>query len=138
MSAERNGQITGPIVFCTFVTCPQEKNGFHCANKGCRKKANAHRLPIPLWPNKWLHQTQLEDPKAPATQNPLIGGLMMRCLYMTPAAWGVPTTSERGAESEVAHKWAKWLHDPCRPGGSHPFRVGGRIRGGQQVGRVAT
>ena len=26
--------------------------------------------------------------------------------YITPAAWGVPTTSERGAESEVAHNWA--------------------------------
>ena len=39
--------------------------------------------------------------------------------YITPAAWGVPTTSERGAESEVAHKWAKWLHKPCRLGGPH-------------------
>ena len=27
--------------------------------------------------------------------------------YITPAAWGVPTASERGAESEVAHKWAR-------------------------------
>ena len=26
--------------------------------------------------------------------------------YITPPAWGVPTASERGAESEVAHKWA--------------------------------
>ena len=25
---------------------------------------------------------------------------------MTPTAWGVPTASERGAKSEVAHKWA--------------------------------
>ena len=36
--------------------------------------------------------------------------------YITPAAWGVPTASERGAESEVAHKWARWLHNPCRLG----------------------
>ena len=29
--------------------------------------------------------------------------------YITPAAWGIPSASERGAESEVAHKW---LHNP--------------------------
>ena len=34
--------------------------------------------------------------------------------YITPAAWGVPTASERGAESEAAHKWARWLHNLCR------------------------
>ena len=54
------------------------------------------------------------------------------------AAWGVPTASERGAESEVAHKWARWLHNPCRLGCPHRFRGGGRIRGGPQVGKVAT
>ena len=27
--------------------------------------------------------------------------------YLTPAVSGIPTASERGAESEVAHKWAK-------------------------------
>ena len=58
--------------------------------------------------------------------------------YITPAAWGVPTASERGAESEVAHKWARWLHNPCRLGGPHRLRAGGRIRGGPQVGKVAT
>ena len=51
---------------------------------------------------------------------------------------GVPTASERGAESEVAHKWARWLHNPCRLGGPHRFRAGGRIGGGPQVGKVAT
>ena len=66
--------------FLHFVTCPEEKNGFHCTNKACLKKMNAHRLPLTLWPKTWLHQTQLEDLKAPAAQNPLIGGLMMRCL----------------------------------------------------------
>ena len=58
--------------------------------------------------------------------------------YITPAAWGVPYTSERGAESEVAHKWARWLHHPCRLGGANLFRAGSRIRGAPQVGRVAT
>ena len=46
--------------------------------------------------------------------------------------------SEQGAESEVAHKWARWLHNPCRLGGPHRFRAGGRIRSGPQVGKVAT
>ena len=58
--------------------------------------------------------------------------------YITPAAWGVPTASEWGAESEVAHKWARWLHNPCRPGGPHRFRARSRIRSGRQVGKVAT
>ena len=72
-----------------------------------------------------------------------------------------------GAESEVAHKWARWLHNLCRFGGSSPLQSGGqnqrwptngqggyitpaalgvptasegggRIRGGPQVGKVAT
>ena len=57
---------------------------------------------------------------------------------MTPAAWTVPTVSERGAESEVVNKWARWLHNPCRLGGPHHFRAGGRITGGPQVGKVVT
>ena len=58
--------------------------------------------------------------------------------YLTPAASGIPTASERGAESEVAHLWARWLLNPCRLGDPHRFRAGGRIRSGPQVGRVAT
>ena len=48
--------------------------------------------------------------------------------YLTPAVSGIPTASERGAESEVAHKWAKWLPHPCRIGDPHRFRAGGKIR----------
>ena len=55
-----------------------------------------------------------------------------------PCRLGVPTALERGAKSEVAHKWARWLHNPCRLGGPHRFRVGGRITSGPQVGKVAT
>ena len=84
-----------------------------------------------------------------------------------PFAAGVQTASERGAESQVAHKWARWLHNPYRLGGSPPlqsggqnqrwptsgqggyitptawggpnrFRAGGRITSGPQVGKVAT
>ena len=58
--------------------------------------------------------------------------------YITPAAWGNPTASERGAKSEVAHKWARWLHNPCHLGGPHRFRAGGKIRSGPRVGNVAT
>ena len=58
--------------------------------------------------------------------------------YITPATRGVPATSERGAESEVAHKWARWLHNPCRLRGPHRLGAGGRITGGPQVGKVAT
>ena len=58
--------------------------------------------------------------------------------YITPAAWEVPTASEQGAKSEVARKWARWLHNPCRLKGPHRFTAGGRIRGGPQVDKVAT
>ena len=58
--------------------------------------------------------------------------------YLTPAISGIPTASERGAKSEVAHKWAKWLPHPCRIGDPHRFRAGGKIRSGPQVGKVAT
>ena len=58
--------------------------------------------------------------------------------YIIRAAFGVPTASERGAELELAHKWARWLHNPCPLGGPHRFRAGGRMRSGPQVGKVAT
>ena len=58
--------------------------------------------------------------------------------YLTPAVSGIPTTSERGAKSEVAHKWANWLPHPCRIGDPHRFRAGGKIRSGPQVGKLAT
>ena len=57
---------------------------------------------------------------------------------MNPTTWGVPTASERGAESELAHKRARWLHNPCNLGGPHRFTAGGIITGGPQVGKVAT
>ena len=58
--------------------------------------------------------------------------------YITLAASGIPTALERGAKSEVAHKWARWLHHPCRLGDPHRFMAGGKIRSGPQVGNVAT
>ena len=50
--------------------------------------------------------------------------------YVTPAASGIPTASERGARSEVAHKWARWLRHPCRLGDPHRFRAGGKFISG--------
>ena len=58
--------------------------------------------------------------------------------YITPAAYGVPSASERGTKSEVAHKWARWLHNPCRLWGPLRFGAGEKIRSGPQVGKVAT
>ena len=58
--------------------------------------------------------------------------------YVTLAVSGIPTASERGGKSDVAQKWAKWLHHPCRLGDPHHFRAGGKIRGGPLVGTVAT
>ena len=58
--------------------------------------------------------------------------------YVTPAVSGIPTAAERGAKSEVAPKWAKWLRHPCRLGDPHRFKAGGKIRSGPLVGKVAT
>ena len=46
--------------------------------------------------------------------------------YVTPAASGIPSASERGAESEVAHLWARWPLNPCRLGDPLRFRAGDR------------
>ena len=46
--------------------------------------------------------------------------------YVTPAVSGIPTASERGTKSEVAHLWARWLRHPCRLGDPHRFRAGGQ------------
>ena len=58
--------------------------------------------------------------------------------YLTPAVSGSPTAAERGAKSEVAHKWANWLPHPCRIGEPHRCRAGGKIGSGPQVGKLAT
>ena len=59
-------------------------------------------------------------------------------------AWRTPLQTQRtkekkgGTKTKVAHKWARWLQNPCHLGGPHRFRAGGRIRGGPQVNKVAT
>ena len=54
--------------------------------------------------------------------------------YITPAACGVPHCQSGGRN----HRRARWLHNSCRLGGPHRFRAAGRIKGGPQVGKVAT
>ena len=58
--------------------------------------------------------------------------------YVTPAVSGIPTAAERGAKSEVAHLWARWLRHPCRLGDPHRCRAGGKIGSGPLVDNVAT
>ena len=89
---------------------------------------------------RWLHHPcRLRDPQrfraeGEITSRPTSG----QGGYITPAASGIPTTSKRGAKSEVAHKWARWLHHPCCLGDPHRFKVGGKIRSGPYMGKVAT
>ena len=77
---------------------------------------------------RWLH-----NPCRPGWSPPLQRGgqnqkwpTSVQGGYITPAAYGVPTASKRGAESEVAHKRARWLHNPCRLGVPHRFRAEGQ------------
>ena len=120
-----------------------------------------------LWA-KWLrHPCRLRDPNrfragGKITSGPLVGKMARSPLlsrgspplqsggqnqkwptygqngYVTPAVSGIPTAAERGAKSEVAHLWAKWLHHPCRLGDAHRFRAGGEITSGPHVGKMAT
>ena len=80
-----------------------------------------------LWA-KWLrHPCRLGDPRrfraGGKIRSPPTCG---QSGYVTPAASGIPTASERGGKSEVAHLWAKWLRHPCRLGDPHRFRAGGK------------
>ena len=120
-----------------------------CGQKGCVTPAvsgiptaserRAKSQVAHLWA-KWLrHPCRLGDPHRcrAGGQNqkwPTCG----QNGYVTPAVLGIPTASERGAKSEVAHLWAKWLRHPCRLGDPHRYKAGGKIRSGPQVGKVAT
>ena len=57
---------------------------------------------------------------------------------LTRAASGIPTAAERGAKSEVAHLWARWLPHPSRIGNPHRYRAGGKMRSGPRVGKLVT
>ena len=53
--------------------------------------------------------------------------------YITTAVYGIPYALERGTKSEVAHKWAKWLHNRFHLGDPPCFKAGDKIRSGPQV-----
>ena len=104
---------------------------FSAASERGAKSEVAHKWaksPLPYWGSPPL-QSGGQNQKWPASG---------QSGYLTPAVLGIPTASERGAKSEVAHKWAKWLPHPCRIGDPHHFKAGGKIRSGLQVGKVAT
>ena len=120
-----------------------------------------------LWA-KWLrHPCRLGDPHGFRAGGEIRSGPLMGKVAMSPlpsrgspplhsggqnqkkahlwAKWprhschsAIPTASEQGAKSEVAHKWAKWLRRPCRLGDLHCLEVGGKIRSGPLVSKVAT
>ena len=57
--------------------------------------------------------------------------------YITPTVWGgVPNAYERGIKSEVAHKWADWLHCPCHPEAPQRFRAGDKWLAFGQIGYI--
>ena len=58
--------------------------------------------------------------------------------YITPAVSASPSASELATNSEVAHKWARWLHNPCCLGEPLRYRAGDKLRSGPQIGKVAT
>ena len=58
--------------------------------------------------------------------------------YVTRAISGISTAAERGAKSEVAHLWARWLRRPGHLGYPDHCRARSKIRSGPLVGTVAT
>ena len=58
--------------------------------------------------------------------------------YIAPTNQWVPGGLEGGTKSQVEHKWAKWLYNPCQSVGALWFRAGDKIRSGPQVGPVPT
>ena len=58
--------------------------------------------------------------------------------YITYADWGVPMIFERGAKSEMTHKWADWLHNHYRLGGRHRSGAVDKISSHPQLGGLVT
>ena len=101
-------------------------SGIPTASERGPKSEGAH-----LWANWPRHRCPLGDPQCfragdKITSGPFCG--QRGCV--SPAVPGIPTAAERGAKSQVAHLWAKWLPHPCRVGDLHLFRAGGKMRSG--------
>ena len=159
-AAERGGKSEVTYGQSGYVT--PAVSGIPTASERGRKSEVAH-----LWA-KWLrHPCRLRDPRrfragGKIRSGPLMGKVATSPLpsrgsqplqsggqnqkwptygqsgYVTPAVSGIPSASKRGAKSEVAHLWAKWLRHPCRLRDPHRFRAGGKIRSGPLMGKVAT
>ena len=134
-----------------MATSPLPSRGPPLLQSGGTKSEVAH-----LWAKRLPHPCRLGDPHRFTA-----GGQNQKCPtcgqggYVTPAASGIPTASERGdkirsgplvgkmgtsplpsrgspplhsggTKSEVAHLWARWLSHPCRLGDPHRFRAGGQ------------
>ena len=56
--------------------------------------------------------------------------------YLTLAVSGSPTAAERGAKSEVAHKWAKWRPHPLPYRGAPPLQSGGQNQKWPTIGQI--
>ena len=113
----RSGPLVGKV-----ATSPLPPRGSPPLHSGGTKSEVAH-----LWA-RWLrHPCRLGDPHRfrAGGQNqkwPTCG----QGGYVTPAASGIPTASERGDKIRVAHLWARWLRHPCRLGDPHRFRARGQ------------
>ena len=97
----RNGPLVGKV-----ATSPLPSRGSPSLQSGGTESEGAH-----LWA-RWLpHPCRLGDP-----HRFRVGGQNQKWPtcgqggYVTPAVLGIPTASERGAKSEVAHKWSKMLY----------------------------
>ena len=124
---------SGPQVG-TVATSPLPPRGIPTASEGGAKSEVAHN-----WA-RWLHNhCRPGDPHRFRAGGEIRSGPQVGTVATSPLPpRGIPTASERGAKPEVAHKWARRLHNPCRPGDPHRFTAGGKIRSGPQVGKVAT
>ena len=91
---------------------------------------------------KWLpHPCRIGEPHRCRAGGKIRSGPQVGEMATSPLPYrGAPPlqSSKRGAKSEVAHRWAKWLPHPCRIGEPHRCRAGGKIRSGPQVGKLAT
>ena len=98
-----------------LLVCP---NNVWPATQGVKLKAEVFA--------SWGNQQQAEHPMGIA-----------QVIYLR-QNHGVPNTLEQGTKSEVAHKWAGWLHNPFRLRHPECIKMGDKIIGGPQVGQVAT
>ena len=122
IAAERGAKSEVAHKWANWLRHPCRLGDPHRCRAGGGKSEVAH-----LWA-KWLyHPCRLGDPhrcKRGGNQKWPTSG---QSGYVTPAVSGIPTALQRGAKSEVAHLWAKWLRYACRLGDAHRFRAGGGL-----------